>query len=88
MCRHSWYGVEHGTSERSGFEHGRLILPCDMGMILMQSTADERLRQLEERIDVYRRRVDGWPCNHCEGGWISGDGDVLRCNACAYFRYL
>lgn len=59
-----------------------------MRIILMQSTADKRLRQLEERIDVYRRHVDGWPCDHCEDGWISQNGDVLECDACAYFRYL
>lgn len=59
-----------------------------METILMQPPAEERLRQLEERIDAYRQRVDGWPCNHCEEGWISGDGDVLRCDACPYFRYL
>jgi hypothetical protein len=54
----------------------------------MQSMAEKRLRQLEERIDVYERRVDGWPCDRCEDGWISGDGDVIRCDGCEYFRYL
>jgi hypothetical protein len=59
-----------------------------METILLQSMAEKRLRRLEERIDVYERRVDGWPCDRCEDGWISGDGDVIRCDGCEYFRYL